>query len=196
MLALARRGRRIRIAALVATFVVLGGIAAGASIAYVRVSAAEQAANDAAERAKAALAQQIAEETARKRAEDARTAALASLLTEEQLRKAAEQGLLTAEQLAQIEAAKRRVAEHGEAVAEAQNAKLAGQLQLTREQLLDKNQQLEAALAEAKRASALAETAKAEALAAQTKLKDALSREQAHVQQLELEKKKMTTELK
>jgi hypothetical protein len=210
LLALARRGRRMRVAAIVSAFVLLGAVATGASIAYVRVSAAEADARDNASKAQEALRKELTAQAARDKAEEERTAALASLLTEEQLRAAAEAGLLTAEQLAGIEEAKRHAAERGLVVSEQQRAKMAERLrdaetarrtaeaaaqqhaaeaQLTREQLLVKNQELEAALAKAKAARSDAETA-------QAKLKEALSAEQAHVKRLETERKKITTELK
>ena len=215
--ALARRGRRRRIAAVVAGFVVLGGIAAGASVAYVQVRAAEAVASEKAREAQDRLQAELAAEAARAKAEDARRAALLSLVTEQQLREAAEKGLISAEQLAAFESEKRKIAEHNEALSEQQRQKLAEELrraeaakaaaeaakaaaeaeaqahaqevQLTREQLLEKNKELEAALAKAK-------SARADAEAAQAKLKDALSVEQQHVQRLEAERKKITTDLK
>jgi len=219
VLALARRGRRLRVTALVAGFLVLAGIAGGASIAYVRVRAAEQVATENQHEAEAALAKQLAEEKARQAAERDRTAALASLLTEEQLRKAAEDGQLTAEQLASILDAKRVAAEKGLAVSEAQRAKMQEQLklaeaqrqaaeaqrqtaeaaaqqnaadaQLTREQLVEKNKQLETALADAKKATAKADAAKADADRASAKLEQALAVEKERAERLEREGKKI-----
>jgi len=219
VLALARRGRRVRVAALVAVFTVLAGIAGGGWIAFVRVHAAEQLATARQHQAEDALAKQLAAEKAKDAAERDRTAAVASLLSEEQLRKAAEDGLLTAEQLTSIMDAKRQAAEHGLAVSEAQRAKMQEQLkqaeaqrqaaeaqrqaaeaaaqqsatdaQLTREQLVEKNKQLEAALTEAKKATAKADAAKADADRASAKLQQALATEKEHVERLEREGKKI-----
>ncbi len=210
--ALARRNRRLRLAALAGVFVVLGGVATGASIAYVRVSAAERSATASARRAEDALAQKVIEENARHKAEDERTAALAMLLTEEQLRKAAEEGKLTAEQLAAILELRRRAAVRGLAVSEQQRAKIEAQLrdadearraaeneaaakaqeaQLTREQLIEMNRQLDTALAEAKRESARADAARVEADKANTKLKDALKLANDRVKQLQENRSKI-----
>ncbi|MGE5183645.1 MAG: protein kinase domain-containing protein [Acidobacteriota bacterium] len=203
--ALARRSRRVRLAALAGAFVVLGAVAAGASIAYVRVSAAERSATASARRAEDALAQKVIEENARHKAEDERTAALAMLLTEEQLRKAAEEGKLTAEQLAAILELRRRAAVRGLAESEQQRAKMQAQLhaaeveaaasaqeaQLTREQLIEKNRQLDTALAEAKRESARADAARVEADKANAKLQDALKLANERVKQLQDNRRKI-----
>ena len=205
VLRLARRGRRIRFAAVVATISVLAAIAGGGWIAFVKVRAAEQVASENADRAQKALDAKIAEEKARQKAEadriaaeQARTAALASLLTEEQLRKAAEDGLLSAEQLKQIEEAKRKAAEKNLATAEQQRAQMQQQLQaaqaeaqLTREELLAKTKDLEAALAESKKARATAEAARADADKANAKLQQALEAEKARAARLEAEGKKI-----
>jgi eukaryotic-like serine/threonine-protein kinase len=221
VLALARRTRRVRMAALVGAFAVLTAIAGGASFAYARVRAANQVAEHQRAVAEKALADKIAEETARHQAEDERTAALASLLTEEQLRKAAEEGLLTAEQVAQIAEIQKRVAEKKRvqaegklATSEQQRAQLAEQLkkseeekraaeaaaqqksaeaQLSREQLIDKNKELEAALAAAKTAREKAEALRVEADRANGKLEEVVKAKQAEIERLEKERKKITT---
>ncbi|HUS30626.1 MAG TPA: protein kinase [Kofleriaceae bacterium] len=217
VLALARRTRRVRFAAVVAAFAVMTAIAGGASFAYTRVRAANEVAEHQRQVAEKALVDKIAEETARRQAEDQRTAALASLLTEEQLRKAAEDGLITAEQLAQIAEIQKRVAQKKLVTSEQQRNQLAEQLrkseaekraaeaaaqqksaeaQMTREQLVEKNQQLEAALSSAKTAREKAEALRADSDRISAQLKQALAAKQAEVERLEKERKKITTDLK
>jgi serine/threonine protein kinase len=217
VVALATRAARVRRAALAGALALLALIATGVSIAYIRVRDAERSAAANAVRAETALAAQKTEEGARRKADAERLVAIAALLTEDQLRAAAEAGWLTAEQVAAAEEAKRHHAEVGLAQAEAQRRAMAAQLAkaeaekraaagevlLTREQLVDKNAQLEAALAQAKVArdkaeheSARVESARAEASSAKAKLEQALATEKAHVDRLERERKKITTELK
>ena len=95
--ALDRRGRRIRRGALVASFVVLGAIAAGATIAAIKIRGAEQAASEslsqlkeadrtrdlADEQKRAEAKARAAAETERERAEQARTQALEAQRTAE-----------------------------------------------------------------------------------------------------------------
>jgi hypothetical protein len=220
----ARRQQRARRAGLAAAFAVLGAIAVGASIAYVRVRAAEQVATENAIRAENALAATVAEQKARREADDQRFAALAALVTEEELRKAAEAGLLTAEQLAEIAEIKRKdaerrraAAETGLAAAKQDRAALAAELrraeaervaaeeaakqhaaeaQLTREELLVKARELEAALATAKRETLRAEALRAEAEKAKAQLQKSLAVEQERFERLKREQKKITTDLK
>ena len=215
--ALDRRGKRARRFALAAVLVVLAVIAAGTSFAYVTVRAERD------EKA-AALEREQAAQLARREAEDARLVALADLLTEEQLRKAAEDGLISAEQMKAIAEARERLANSKRAAAEnsmaaaeqrakrAEAAKKAAEEEakksateaaMTREQLLEKNKELEGALATLKAAkekaeheSVRAEAARADAEKTKASLQKALTAEQARADKLENEKKKMSTTLK
>jgi serine/threonine protein kinase len=219
VISLATRTTRLRRIALAATFLVLGGIAAGASIAYVRVRAAEQVAMKEKAAAEDALAKEKASEVAKAKAEQARLEALADLLSEEELRKAAEEGKISAEQLAQLQAIKARLAEQRAAQAqgqladaEAQKKKMAEQLakaeadkraaeeaskahaaeaQLSREDLLKKTKELEVALAAAKTAQTRAETARTDAEDAKAQLTKALAVEKARAERAEQEGKKI-----
>jgi hypothetical protein len=224
VLALDRRLKRRRIGLVAAAFVVLGAIAAGTFVAYVRVRAAQQIASENVDKAQAALAAQTTEAEARRKADDERLAAVGALLGEERLREAAEAGLLDAKQLAAVAEAKRIAAEReqasaqaGQSAAEQERARVEAQLhtadterraaqdtaaqrtkdvQLTREQLLVKQQQLEAALASANAARTKAETARVEAEKAKAELQRALAIEKAHAERLEAEGKKILKDLK
>ncbi len=219
VIALATRTTRLRRIALAATFLVLGGIAAVASVAYVRVRAAEQVAQEERATAVDALAKEKASEQAKAKAEQARLEALADLVSEEELRKAAEEGKISAEQLAQLEEIKARLAEQRAAQAqgqladaEAQKKRMADQLakaeadkrtaeeaakahaaeaQLSREDLLKKTQQLEAALTAAKTAQTKAEAARTEAEQAKLDLQKALAIEKTRAERAEQEGKKI-----
>jgi serine/threonine protein kinase len=187
VLALGRRGKRLRRAALAGAFAVLAAIAAGASFAYVRVHAAEGAAQQQAARASAALAREqdarAKEQAAASAARDAETRrdqALAQLLTAEQRAQAASNGLLSAQQLAQAAAAEKARAVQDLAAAQraaeeqAQRAQQQSALvQLTREQLIAKNQELERALGAAKAATAQAQQAADAAKAAEARARAA-----------------------
>ena len=173
--ALARRGQRMRRAALIGAFVVLGTIAAGATTAYVRVRAAEQQATDEATRATTAL--------------DQERRAQAERLSAENKRRSAEDKQRAAE--AEVQAKSAQVAQSREEL-QAENAKLAAALA-----------ELKAALAEttsarerADAASRAATKAATDATDANTQLKAALDRERERVRQLEEEKKKIATKLR
>ena len=142
---LARRGKRARRVALIASFVVLGAVAAGASVAYVRVRAAEQAASDNAEAARAKEAE----------ARDA----LAAMQEKEAQRRAAED--------------RAQLADTSRQLAEDQVKKTSDDLELSREELQVKNAQLQTALDQARGAKERAERATADAKQANLELKQA-----------------------
>ena len=217
VLALGRRSKRAKRVALVAAFVVLGGVAAAMSVAYVRVSEAKHEARIEAKRATEALEKERVATAARSEAEQRRLIAIAALLNEEQLREAAEAGLFTAQQLTAIAEERRLIAERKRAKAEAgrtaaererdaaeaalrqaeaERAAAQQTVQLTREELVDKNKKLEDALAAARRESTRAESLRAEAERTKTQLQQSLAVEKARVQKLEDEKRKISTKLK
>ncbi|HEY5949442.1 MAG TPA: serine/threonine-protein kinase [Kofleriaceae bacterium] len=182
VLAHARRAKRRRTIALASMFSVLSLVAIGATIAYVRVRVAEQAATDEATRANAEA----------KRA----NATLAKLEAEERARKTAEGDAAAAEE-------RKRKAE---AAAAAKSVDLA----LSKEELIKKNLELDAKnaelvglVADAKTARERAEAAskKAEAAASEekrlkTELQTKLDEEKARVKKLQDEMKKISTQLK
>jgi len=215
VLALARRGKRIRRIALVATLAVLGGIAAVASIGYVRVRAAEQEATARMKDATDAREAEQVEHRRRQQADKDQMHALAMLMTEEQLRDAAEAGLLNATELAEVADARRKEAERKRAQAEASNQAIkdklkrseaerleaekaalesAAEVKMTREELIEKTKQLQAALAAAKTARAKAETSQAEAERAKTTLEQKLATEKERADRLQRESKKIKTD--
>ncbi len=180
--ALARRHRRARRTALVATFTLLAAIAGGASIAYVRVRAAEQTATSEAGRATHALTEFQAAETRRLAAESERVTAQHRQATAEQLRTAAEADELRAED--EVKAKSVEVA-HGAA------------------ELAKRNEELEQALTTARAAKDRAEKATADARKASdevklanTRLGEALTAERSRVKVLEDERRKLSTTLK
>ena len=175
VLSLAQRGRRARRAALIAVIAVLALVAGGASVAYVRVRAAEQEASD---------KQKIAE------------AALATVQEKDRARLAAEQQSAAAEQ-------QRLAAEQGKQTALGQVASKDQALKLSAEELAQKNVALEeekksALLAKekAEAASKKANEAAAEAQKAKAELQVKLDAEKARVKQLQEETKKLSTKLK
>ncbi|MGE5181475.1 MAG: AAA family ATPase, partial [Acidobacteriota bacterium] len=174
-IALARRGRTIRRAALIGTFVVLAAGAAGATAAYIKVHAAEQEATAARERAEAEATKA--------------TRALAESQQKEAERRAEE--------------TKRVAAETDAAHAQREVKAQAAQVAQSREQLEATNAELEAALREAKHAreqaeaaSAAAKKSEAQAKAASAELATKLEAERAHVKKLEEAKKQLSTQLK
>ena len=217
VLALDRSLRRRRVGVVAGAFVVLAAIAAGTFVAYVRVRSAEHVASENAQRAEAALAAQTKEADARRKADADRLAAIGALLGEERLREAAEAGLLDAKQLAAVAEAKRIAAERDEAsavanlsaaereranaeaqrrAAEAAERERTKDVQLTREQLIVKQQQLEAALASANSARAKADAARLEAERTKADLQKALAAEKVRAERLEREGKKILKDLK
>jgi tRNA A-37 threonylcarbamoyl transferase component Bud32 len=175
VLALERRGRRARRVALVLAFVVLGAIAAGASIALVWIRGAEQEASDSATRANDALAQ---------------------MKQKEAERAAAEQRKADAERQKAAADAQRVAAEASERNAQEKVEQQSAEIADSKEQLAAKNQKLEVALREASVAKERAEREKANAQRAA----DELAQENADLrrrnEELEQEKKKLATKLK
>jgi hypothetical protein len=174
-LALARRGKRRRRVLQVAAFALVGAVAVGSSVAYVRVRDAE---HDAVAHAAVAAAEA-------KRATDA----LDKVVAEQKRREAAERDKQAAERDAQAAADAERAAKQAE-------AEKAVDLQLTREQLIDRNKQLELSIADAKAARARAEAATATEKSLKAQLQQKLDAETAKVRQLEQELKKVSTQLK
>jgi Skp family chaperone for outer membrane proteins len=167
-LALARRGQRMRLAAVVAGFALLaaglaGAIASRASIQSAREDADRAAANatDAAAQATRALDETRAKERERAAAEAQRQAAEA-----------------TAQQKSK----------------EADDANT--QIQASREELIEQNKKLATTAREAQRATEAAQRSASDAQKAQTALQQALDRERARVKALEDERKKLSTQLK
>jgi serine/threonine protein kinase len=182
VLALGRRSKLLRRVALASVITLLAGFGVGASIAYVRVKAAESQATEAAE-----LAQ-------RKTAEV--TKAYDQLVEAERKRQAAESD-------AKLADADRLKAEEERAKAEAAERAKAVDLALSREQLVAKNAELEVLLGQAKSAREKADAASrsaAAAAAAEKKAKDdlqvLLDAERARVKKLQEEMRKMSTQLK
>jgi serine/threonine protein kinase len=151
---LARRGKRARRAALIATFVVLGGVAAAASVGLVMIRAAEQQASDNAKQATANAQRAEHEAQIAKQALEEREKKEAERLAAEAKQKAAEadKEKIAAEKV-QVEAAKEQ--------AETKVAESA-------EELKKKNRELEAKIAEVEKAKAKAEASKLEAQAAKS----------------------------
>jgi serine/threonine protein kinase len=187
--ALARRGKRLKRFALTASFVVLGGVAAGASVMMLQIRTAQKEAQgnfELAEKRKAAA------EEGEKKAKDS----LAAIEAKEQQRKAAEEKQKLAEAgKEKVEAEKVKV--------EAEKAKAESQVAESAEELKAKNIKLEATVQEAERAraEAMKQKAKAEASTKEAqKAKNELqiaNREQAEkIKRLEEEKRKLTTKLK
>ncbi|HSD89779.1 MAG TPA: serine/threonine-protein kinase [Kofleriaceae bacterium] len=174
VLALARRTIRTRRILLASAFSVLAAFAAVASLGYVRVRAAEQNALEETKHTKAALAALEAEE--KKRAE-------------------AEGHVLTAEE-------QRRKEEDAKLAAQAAEMAKAKDLALSREELIQKNAELEQSVKDARSARERAEAAtkKAEASAAEEKrlqqqLQVQLDAEKARVKKLQDDMKHMSTKL-
>jgi serine/threonine protein kinase len=175
VLAHARRAKRRRSVLLASTITLLTLVAAGASIAYLRVRAAEERATDQADRATRALVQLQAEERARMTAEgDARDA-------EERKRKAEEAERLKAMDLAlsKEELIKKNLE------LDAKNAELVGLVA-----------EAKAAREKAEQASRKAESAAAEEKRLKSELQIKLDDEKARVKKLEDEMKKISTQLK
>jgi hypothetical protein len=170
--ALARRGKRARRIALIGAFVLLGSVAAGASVAFVWIRGAEQEASDNAAQARDALIKMQEKERERLEAEKNKAAA-------EQQKAAAEQDKAAAE------AEKARAEQQVTAVMED-----------SKEQLAEKNRKLEAALHEAGAAKDRAEHEKANAQKTADDLAKANAALKKRNDELEQEKKKLVTKLK
>jgi serine/threonine protein kinase len=180
--ALARRGQRARRTAVIGAFVLLAAIAAGAFVAFLWVSEAKQQATENEAKAVDALAKFKQEEQQRREMEAKKTAAEQQTTLAEQKQAAAVADMQRAQTVAE---------KTGEDLAE------------SREQLKNKNERLEAALAEARgakdraeRASAVAQQKSAEAVEAKTQLQKEVAEKTARINELEAEKKKIVTKLK
>ena len=156
VLALARRSKRAKRAALLATFIVLGGIAAAASVGLVMIRAAEQEASENAVRA---------EENAKKAKDLAVKAEQEAAIA----KKALDDRIAAEEKQKLAEAEKNKVVEEKEKV-EAEKEKAETAVAESAEELKKKNQQLEAKIAEVEKAKAKADAAKLEAIAARAEL--------------------------
>ena len=172
---LAQRGKRMQRTALIATFVLLGGIATAASIGFMRMRSLEQQASENAEIARAEA-----------------TKALAALAEA----KRAQQAELTATDA-------QRAAEERKQQAEAAAAATSANLGLTREELEKANANLLLAAQEAKTAQAKAEAATkkaqeaaADAQRAKAELQVKLDQEKQRVKALQDEARKLSTKLK
>ncbi|HEY5951397.1 MAG TPA: protein kinase, partial [Kofleriaceae bacterium] len=175
--ALARRGTRLRRTALLATFVVLGGIAAAASVGLVMIRAAEHEASENAKRAQDNAARAEHEATVAKQALDEREAKERERLAAEQKQKLAEAGMDKAEAEKQIvEAQKQKV--------EAEKQRAESQVAESAEELKKKNQQLEAKIAEVEKAKAKAEAAKLEAQTAKSEVERINKKLEAEIKEL------------
>ncbi|HEY5927748.1 MAG TPA: protein kinase [Kofleriaceae bacterium] len=152
--ALARRGKRAKRAALFATFIVLGGVAAAASVGLVMIRAAEQEASDNATRATENAARAEHEAKIAKQALEEREKKEAERLAAEEKQKVAEADK------AKIEAEKVQV--------EAQKEQAETKVAESAEELKKKNRELEAKIAEVEKAKARAESAKLEAQTAKS----------------------------
>ena len=166
--ALARRGQRLRLAIVLAGFMLLAAGLAGA----IASRASIQHARDEADRAAASAQRSLDEARAKERE---RAAAEAQ-------RKAAEAERAAAESTAQ------------EKTQEAQAANT--QVEASREELLEQNKKLATTAREAQRATQAAQRSASDAQKAQAALQQALDRERARVKALEDEKKKLSTQLK
>ena len=177
--ALARRGKRIRRIATIFAFVVLGTVAAGASVAVVLVQGAKNEANENAAKAQKALADfQIADKA--KQDADAKKAA--------------------AEQQQKVAEGEKAKAERDKATEEAKNAQLVVEKQtqekLSAEQLEKKNAELQTEVVAANTAKKQAEDErnKAKDLAAQLKVK--MDEQAAQLKELKADKLTTSKNLK
>ncbi|HEY5922744.1 MAG TPA: hypothetical protein VIV11_13785, partial [Kofleriaceae bacterium] len=175
VIAHARRAKRRRSIMLASAFTILSLVAVGASIAFMRVRAAEQAASEEVVRTNQAIAQLEAEETARKTAQDDAAAA------EERKRKAEAGEREKAMDLAlnKEELIKKNVE------LDAKNAELVGLVEAAK-----------VAREKAEAASKKAEAAAAEEKRLKSALQAKLDEEKARVKKLQDEMKKISTQLK
>jgi len=173
--ALARRGHRIRIAAVTAAFIVLGVGLAGAIISRASIQQAKEAAVAAEHDTQRALDEATNKEHQRVEAEAKRAAA-------------------EAERAAAVTTAQQKDTQVQEASAE---------VKASREELEQQNAKLEDAVhaatsakQRAESATVTAQKAQADAEKARAQLQQALDRERERVKQLEDERKKLSTQLK
>jgi hypothetical protein len=182
VLALVSRARRTRRFALASAFVVLSAVAIGALVAYLRVKDAERAAHNA-----ASLAERRAIEI---------ELAYQSLKASQEAKSQAEQAKSQAEQARDAaDAAAKKAADEA---AEAEQLKREKELEagMTREQLIEKNKELETAIANehaATRAAAQAAAAEKQAKLEAQRLADA---EKQRADKLAADLKKISTQLK
>jgi serine/threonine protein kinase len=169
--ALGRRGQRTRRAVLIGAFVLLGGIAAAASVAFVWVRGAEQRATESVERMTDEKRQRDAADKKRELAEQQRQAA-------ESQKQAAERDKLEAEKLAtDAEADKRSADAKVEQIsAESQKA------------LQEENQRLQAAKERAEKAKTEAERITADLRKTQERLEVELAAKAKRLEEMEHEK--------
>jgi eukaryotic-like serine/threonine-protein kinase len=175
VLAYARRNKRRRTIMLATAFTMLSLFAVGASIAYVRVRAAEQSATTEAKRANDNLAKLEAEERARKNAEGDAAAA------EERKRKAEQ-----AEREKSVDLA----------LSKEELIKKNAELDIKNAELLGLVAEAKTAREKAEAASRKAEAAAAEEKRLKSELQAKLDEEKARVKKLQDEMKKISTQLK
>jgi serine/threonine protein kinase len=173
--ALGRRGKRMRRFALVAAFVVLGGIAAGASVMLVQVRQARELAQQNEAKVKQQLADVQAAQAARNEADRKALEANAEREKATQLANSTGEALqMSKEQLA------------------AKNS----ELEKTLAEAKDARAKAESASAQAQAATKAAQAAAADAQKAKAELQVKLDAEKARVKALQEEAKKLSTKLK
>jgi serine/threonine protein kinase len=210
--ALARRASRRRKLLWGSVLVLAIAVAAGTSVAYVTVTEADEA-------ERKALAEKADAQDRELKAQSEKEVATAALLSAEERADLLDKGILSANDAKKAaERAAAAAARAGKRAAEEATAReraaaaaaaaappppapsppppLPPAPPLSREQLVDRNHKLEAALAEAKAARERAERATAEATAAKAELEKALQRERALAAKREKELSKMSTTLK
>ena len=165
--ALARRGKRAKRTATIVAFVVLGAIAAGASVAFVWIRGAEQDATANEAKATKALSDEKAAETQRQAAEDQKKAAVT-------------QQKITEKEKGVVEAQK--------AVVEAQKNTAEAKVKQSAEELKKENDELQAALAQATVATKKAQDATTAAQQASAALKIEIDKKAAEIVRLNNEK--------
>ncbi|NVB77911.1 MAG: protein kinase [Kofleriaceae bacterium] len=182
VLALAKRTARNRRLVLGGVFAVLGAFAVVSSAGYMKVRTAERDATH---------AKQLAEAEAKQK-----TAAYDRLVAEEQRRRSAEGEAASAEE-------QRRREEEAKLLAQQSERAKAGELALSKEELVKKNAELEglvrdarAARERAEAASKRAELAATEEKKAKAELQVKLDAEKARVKALQDEMRKISTQLK
>jgi eukaryotic-like serine/threonine-protein kinase len=170
VLALARRGTRVKRVALFAMFIVLAGIAAATSIGLVMIRSAEQQASENALRAQEHAARAEREAAVAKQALEERE-------TKERERLAAEQNQKRAE-------AQKDRAEAEKLIVEAEKQRAQSQVAESAEELKKKNLLLEAKIAEVEKAKAKADAAKLEAQSARAEVERINKKLEAEIKEL------------
>ena len=173
--ALSRRGARRRRTLSIAAFVVLGAIATGAIVGFLRVRSAEQVAEERQQFAEERTTAAVNALAKQKEAEDARARALGAATAAERAKEAAQsQAAATSASLATTSA----------------------DLQTSREQLAADNDKLRRAARDDEEARLRAERATTEAVAARKQAEELVREKQAKIRALETEKKTLSTQLK